>query len=225
MLKLLLYFSFATLVLTSCTTLQNGAKYDLADGKYRLKTGGQRFNCYVKNTTDSIKIYNYTTKVFTYLTPETYSPINQRFIKPSFDIDVLTALFKIRPPSLGILPTQLNTNLNGSIYMGHRTDVYHIQYKKNSLDMYQRQINHFGFSSGLFVGLGNTAMTPSTTNNAISVEYDGIILQKGIAAILAINKLTIGLGFGLDTLMDKYKHEWIYQNKPWFGLMFGLNLN
>ena len=75
------------------------------------------------------------------------------------------------------------------------------------------------------MGLGNTIITPTTTNNVISSEYDGIILQKGIAGIIAVNKLTVGLSLGSDNLLDVNQNFWIYQNKPWFGLMLGLNLN
>ena len=95
----------------------------------------------------------------------------------------------------------------------------------NPPDIYQRQINHFSFSGGLFLGLGNTALNPSTTDNNISIEYDGLVLQKGIAGIVAVNKLTIGVSLGFDKLLDKNSKTWIYQNKPCFGLMLGLNLN
>ena len=50
----------------------------------------------------------------------------QKLIKPSLDIDILTAIFKVRPQAKNALPTQLNANFNGNIYVGHRTDVYQI---------------------------------------------------------------------------------------------------
>jgi hypothetical protein len=222
-----IYLSILIIILSSCSTLQNNAKYDLANAKYKLKMDGKTYYCYVENNTDSITIYNLTTKISTSLPQkmESYLPAQQHLVKPSLDIDILTALFKIRPNIINSLPTQLNANFNGNIYVGHRTDIYQIRYKKNPLNKYQRQINHFGFSGGFFVGLGNTPMTPSTTNNGISAEYDGIILQKGIAGIIAVNKLTIGLGLGFDNLLGNNKSLWIYENKPWFGLMLGLNLN
>lgn len=214
------------LVFSSCATLQNNAKYDLADGKYKLKIDGKKYDCYVENNTDSILIYNLITKTSTTIPPkiEVFMPVKQHFIKPSLDIDILTALFKIRPQVKNGLPVQLNANFNGNIYMGYRTDIYQVKYKKNPMNNYLRQINHFGFSGGLFVGIGNTAMTPST-NNLIMSEYDGLVLQKGIAGIVAVNKLTVGLSLGLDNLLDNNKGSWIYENKVWFGFMLGLNLN
>lgn len=226
MLKKIAILLSQTLLLASCATLQNKAKYDLADGKYKLRIEGKKFDCYIENNADSIEIYNFSSKISTNL-PENMPinlPIKQQLVKSSLDIDILTALFKLRPPAKNILPAQINTNFNGNIYLGHRTDVYQIHYKKNPLGIYQRQINHFGFSGGIFAGLANTAMNPSTTNNKISTEYDGIILQKGIAGIMAVNKLTIGLSLGFDDILGK-ENTWIYQNKPWFGLMLGLNLN
>lgn len=34
-----------------------------------------------------------------------------------------------------------------------------------------------------------------------------------------------GVGVGWDYLTDRDKGIWIYQNKPWYGLTVGLNLN
>lgn len=225
--KVFINLCLSFLFLNSCATLQNNAKYELADGKYKLKIEGKKYDCYVKNSEDSIMIYKLPSKISTSLPNRMigYLPINQRLIKPSLDIDILTAVFKLRPQIKNILPSQLNANFNGNIYIGHRTDIYQIYYKKNPLDVYQQQINHFGFSSGLFVGFGNTALNPSTTDNNISTEYDGLILQKGVAGIIAVNKLTIGVSIGFDNLLDRNSTTWIYENKPWFGLMLGLNLN
>jgi hypothetical protein len=224
--NLMIITNFA-LLFSSCTTLQNNAKYDLAEGVYQLKIDNKKFNSYVENNADSIKITNLSSKISTNL-PEhinIFSPIKQRFIKSSLDIDILTTLLKIRPRVKEIIPSQLNTAFNGNLYIGHRTDVYQISYQQNPLGSYKRKINHFGFSGGVFVGLGNTDITSSTTNNGISTEYEGIILQKGVAGIIAVNKLTIGLSLGFDNLLDANQDFWIYQNKPWYGLMLGLNLN
>lgn len=49
--------------------------------------------------------------------------------------------------------------------------------------------------------------------------------SKGIAGIVAINGFTVGLTFGFDKLLDKNRTVWIYEEKPWFGLAVGLNLN
>lgn len=214
-------------MLTNCTTLQNTAKYDLADGKYKLKLDGRVFKSYIENNEDSITVYILPdAKIMVSLKPRmnNYIATRQKLIRSSLDLDVLTALFKLRP-LVKPLPAQLNANFNGNIYFGYRRDAYVITYKKNALNIYNRHINHFGFSSGIFLGVGNTALSPSTTNFAIGSEYDGLIIQKGVAGILAVNKLTIGLSAGFDNLSGTNNSVWIYENKIWFGLMLGLNLN
>ncbi|HNU42133.1 MAG TPA: hypothetical protein PKH83_06555 [Cyclobacteriaceae bacterium] len=39
------------------------------------------------------------------------------------------------------------------------------------------------------------------------------------------NTLTVGFALGWDYMADENKTIWIYQNKPWFGLSIGLNIN
>jgi len=72
--------------------------------------------------------------------------------------------------------------------------------------------------------LGNTAINASTAPNQ-ALEYDGVVFQKGIAGLFAINKLTVGLSIGNDRLLDKNQYDWEYHHKIWYGLMLGLNLN
>jgi hypothetical protein len=227
MTKNILLFIVIISIFSSCATLQNNAKYELSNGNYKLNNDRKKYNCYIENNEDTILVDNLNSKISTALPKKSANEIStkQHLIKPSLDIDILTTVFKIRPKIENTLPTQLNANFNGNLYIGRRTDIYQIEYKKNQINHFQRQINHFGFSGGLFVGLGNTAMNPSTTKNGISTEYDGLIFQKGVAGIIAVNKLTLGLSIGFDNLLDQNKNLWIYENKPSYGLMLGLNLN
>ncbi|WP_153798220.1 hypothetical protein [Foetidibacter luteolus] len=144
--------------------------------------------------------------------------------KNSLDIDAITIPFKYRPVVKGF-PNQLNTNFNGAVYVGMRTDIYKISYTQKLSGDYKRTETHFGFSVGAFLGFGSTAVNPWVTQDFISAEYDGFVLNKGIAGIIGINNLSFGLGLGFDNLLDKNRKYWIYQNKPWIGLIIGLNIN
>lgn len=190
---------------------------------------------YVQNSDDSLVVYRHIDKSRQYdatasprLALSKYTGIKPTFsalfMQSTFDIDFLTMPFKYRPVSRS-LPAQFNTNLNGAVYVGYRQDKYRVRYRKHPINGYQLRVNHFGFSLGLFSGLGGTAMNPWVTENNIAVEYDGVVWAKGVAGIIAIDNFTIGLAAGWDNLLDKNKAFWIYQNKPWLGLAFGLNLN
>ncbi len=142
----------------------------------------------------------------------------------SFDVDLMTVPFKVRP-SMRSVPAQFNTDLNGVVYFGYRSDLYRLHYNRNPLNHYNREVSHYGFSFGGFTGIGGTAVNPTVTENNTDREYDGVVWMKGVAAIIGINNITIGLALGWDTLLDADHKFWIYQGKPWIGFAFGLNLN
>lgn len=86
-------------------------------------------------------------------------------------------------------------------------------------------VQHYGVSAGFFGGLSSVFVSPWTTNYRITDEYDGLALTRGLAVMAGWNGLTVGLGVGWDSLTDRDKNVWIYQNKPWYGVTIGLNLN
>lgn len=146
------------------------------------------------------------------------------FSKHSFDVDFLTIPLKYRFARYDV-PPQLNTTLNGAVYLGYRIDKYLVSYKPDFLNRSVRSLTHYGFSWGIFNGLGSTDMNPTNTFNRVNQEYDGVVWNKGLAGILAINNFTLGISLGIDNLLDKNKKVWIYESKPWLGIAFGLNLN
>ena len=234
-LKNIILFVIVALV-SSCGVLKNSPKYQLANGYYKSKSfSAKASKVYIDNETDTIYVYNYNkvTRVVdtsfkaTLIFPhKTSTPVNnsRSFRQASFDVDFVTMPFKYRPTQPGF-PQQFNTNLNGAVYFGLRNDVYQIKYKESPLKKFDRQTTHYGFSFGLFTGVGGTAINPWVTNNVVGYEYDGVAWSKGFGAIIGINNFTIGLALGFDDLLDENKTYWIYQQKPWLGLAFGLNLN
>ena len=219
-------FVIIIIALLSCSTLTKTAKKDFNDGYYYQRIDGKKQFVYIDNEDDIIRIH--ATKI-----DQNKSVIDTigveykkttSFNQSSFDIDFLTIPLKFRPTQVNV-PSQLNTNLNGAVYFGYRNDKYVISYGANPLGKTERNVNHFGFSFGVFTGFGNTFMSPTNTNNILQQEYDGIVWSKGVAGILAVNNFTLGLAFGFDNLLDKNHSIWNYKNKPWVGLAFGLNLN
>ena len=68
-------------------------------------------------------------------------------------------------------------------------------------------------------------MSPTNTSNILQQKYEGIAWSKGIEGILGVNNFTVGINLGFDNLFNKNKGIGLYNNKPWLGLAFGLNLN
>ncbi len=237
-------FAYLGLVLlmacAGCTTLQESSKYEFVEGVYRAKiSGAPSAKVYVDKADEAIVLYpareyrrgqpvklDTTTKIVLAIPEEldTDPRFAYTFSKPSFDLDVLTIPFKYRPGTAGI-PNQLNTTFQGALFVGARRDVFRFQYKATPVGNYRRFFNHFGYSVGLFSGIGATTVNEAFTNNAVGYEYEGVVLLNGLAGIIGINNFTVGLALGIDHLLDKNRHDWVYQRKPWLGLAFGLNLN
>lgn len=148
---------------------------------------------------------------------------NLKVYRNTFDVDVLTVPFKIRPSVQGF-PEQLNANFDAAIYLGKRKDIYQVK-NVTSKGASKLQISGVGYGVGGFFGLGSVTMNPYVTNQAIDYEYDGFVLNGGAAGIYDAKRFNIGLAIGADFLVDKNRRQWIYQGKPWLGVLFGINLN
>ncbi|WP_141106630.1 hypothetical protein [Hymenobacter gelipurpurascens] len=141
-----------------------------------------------------------------------------------FDLDVFTIPFKIRP-SRGGVPLQLNTNFNAALYLGRRLDFYHLTSHQLLGGRRQPVVRTTGLGYGLFTGLGSSLITPDFTRQQAVTEYEGFVVHAGAAAIYDAHIFNLGLAIGADHLLGPDGRSWIYQHKPWFGVLFGLDLN
>lgn len=220
-----------------CDVLKpSSAKYNFADGYYYSRLNGEKNKrYYVVTGGDSIKVYPATiqnviadtSKMVLVLFPPHARPQQFKsylFKKETFDADVLTILFKYRFP-LKSFPGQLNSTFNGAGFFGYRTDIYRLSYNQTPLHIQDRNINHFGYSIGGFIGVGAARIDEYVTLNRINYEYDGCVLTGGVAGVFAMDKVNFGINSGIDCLTDRNKNRWVNQKKLWIGVSVGLNLN
>lgn len=212
--------------LSACGTLKETSRYQFVDGEYRYR---QRANKYQTAFVDSQlnagedSVFIFPPLETTADIPEVIRGVDQYFIRKAPQLQVLTIPFKLRPSVEGF-PSQLNSSFNGEIFLGYRLDKFRLHYRKTPAGL-KHELLHWGISGGFFAGIGSTPVTPWTTNYRTTDEYDGFILSRGATLMGSINRLTVGLGVGFDYLTDRDKNIWIHQNKPWYGLTIGLNLN
>ena len=123
------------IVSQSCRTIKQSSKYGFNEGYYQSKLFHKKLkSVYVMPGEDSIKVYTAkslskdfvdTVQSLKIVFPANHKPgnfDNYIFKQTSFDIDILSILFKYRPSVSGF-PKQLNTSiLNGAIYFGYRSD-------------------------------------------------------------------------------------------------------
>jgi hypothetical protein len=224
---------------TGCQLLKNSPKYNFSEGYYTSRLYHKKLKkVYIVPYDDSIKIYSAkrlgikgtidTATALKLAFPANKRPIafeHYSFRQQSLDLDVLNLLFKYRPPVKGFPPQFNNNILNAALYLGHRSDIYRLSYKRSPLGIDHRTITHYGYSFGIFTGLGASRIDEYVTRGALDIEYDGIVHLAGAAAIIAIDRINFGVNLGIDHLLDRNGKVWIYQGKPWLGMSIGLNLN
>lgn len=212
---------------TGCSSVSNITDSELIAGRYervsRDETGQKvRQRVYLEGAGDSVSwVPVGTADVAT--APPSRVVSGDHFIRPSFDVDVLVVVFKYRP-GLASIPSQLTTDFNGNLFLGYRRDWFTVKDHKTPMGT-RRKVSQKSISFGGFAGIGTTFVSPWTTNNQTTDEYNGFILSKGISAMVGVKNLTVGLGVGWDNLVDRDRDIWVYQYKPWYGLTLSLNLN
>jgi len=205
-------------LLTACSSRSYLHKYEFQDGYYQYRQGKEPFKrVYISVADDSAKIFQNNELV------NVRPGVDQTALKHTFDFDVMIVPFKFRPMAQGA-PRQLHADANGQVFLGWRVDRFRIKYLTTPSGT-KRIPLHRGLAIGGFAGLGATPVTPWTTNYQTQDEYAGLVVTRGLAGLIGVNNLTFGLGVGWDYLTDRDKNIWIYQNKAWYGITVGLNLN
>ncbi|GIV40393.1 MAG: hypothetical protein KatS3mg033_2193 [Thermonema sp.] len=211
------------------------------DGHYLVvqmgKQKAEQKHMYVKSEQETIKMYGLNQKQTTWeidttsvsrisLPEELPDNSHQTWMlkQNHLDIDLLSHPIKLRPAQSS-LPAQLNAEVNAAIYIGYRSDRYLLTYKPTLFNNYKRHLHHWAYSIGMFSGLGNAFISPTTTHFLLPQEYDGIVWSNGITLLFAVDNFTCGISFATDHLLDLNRSIWVYQGKLWAGLALGLNLN
>lgn len=220
-------------LLSSCRTLEQASVHGLNSGYYRLGTPGETARkVYVDVHEEALAVYPCTgitpdsTAVLTLYPaiPDSAMLREVRLSKRSLDLDATSILLKYRPGTSGMQP-QLTADFNLAFYAGWRFDRFILSSSQDPLGKPANRIRSRGFDFGVFAGPGTTPVTPFTTRDRREVEYNGMIVQAGVAAFIESDIASFGLAAGYDHLMNSDRGVWIYTGKPWLGFIVGVALN
>jgi hypothetical protein len=145
-------------------------------------------------------------------------------LRREFDFDIFTLPFKVRPGREGV-PAQLNTNFNAALYVGRRLDFFFLNRHRAPSGRTAPLIRNVGFGYGLFTGLGSADISADLTRGHATTAYEGFVVHSGAAVIYDARVFNVGAAVGVDRLLGADADYWLYQQKLWVGLLFGLNLN
>ncbi len=219
-------------LLYSCGAIEKSSRHGFDSGYYKQSLEkGQSKKVYLDITDENIALYpiveNNPGKLEMILPlgeTDSLYVFPSRFSKTSLDIDITSVFFKYRPAT-DELQAQLTAELNVALYAGWRHDYYRIEGKKDPIGKNNYTIVKRGFDFGILAGPGTTFIGPSTTKTSITKEYNGMILEYGLAAFLETNFASFGLATGFDYLLNSDRSVWIYNKKPWIGFVVGIALN
>jgi hypothetical protein len=230
------FWGLVMLLPCSCVPVEKIARHEFDSGFYKLKTEKEDVSSvYINVIKDSIVVYplinerknnapdNHSFKGINIasIKPGNYF-YRSCFVNKSVDIDLTTVILKYRP-SRSEVPNQLSSNINASIYVGFRKDFFKAIPYVSPLQEESSYIRQIGFDAGIFAGIGITPVNPTVTRNTVNQEYDGMVFQKGVAAFVTFDKISVGIALGFDNLLDKNKSSWIYNNKSYLGLTLGIS--
>jgi len=209
----------------SCAALKETARYEFIDEEYWYRQRPDKYQkVYVDPdlANDIIDIYPIRPELKDEL-PTVRENQDQYFVKKDLHLNITTIPFKLRPSIVGF-PAQLNSNFNGELFLGYRIDKFRRHFKNTPAGIKDEML-HWGVSGGIFGGIGSSVIAPWTTSYRTMDEYNGLVLSRGVGVLGAVNRLNVGFALGWDYLTDRDKSIWIHQNKIWYGLALGLNLN
>ena len=149
---------------------------------------------------------------------------DQYLFQGNVDIDVMYALFKYRPATAS-LPRQVTNSFNANVFAGYRLDRFHMKFRRTHSGTPLYKLHHRSVGIGIFGGLGAATVATWTTQYRTTDDYYGLTISRGVMVIGGIDALTVGISLGFDRLKDRDKNIWIYQDKPWYGLTLGVNIN
>ncbi len=225
-------FSILILLLSSCGIIEKSSRHDFQSGFYKFNSPLSECQRVYVEAGDRITAYgvqgkNAQKKPLIDISLQQRDSICHypvRFSRNSMDIDFTSVLFKFRP-SVSQLPPQLSTEFNASVYAGWRHDNYYIKTKADPLGRCNYTVVNRGYDFGVFVGPGSTVIGPFSTKNLVTDEYNGFVLQYGVAGFLESGFASFGISVGMDKLIGPDRKRWIYHNRPWIGFMVGVALN
>jgi hypothetical protein len=226
---------FVLALAAGCAPFDKIYSHEFSSGYFKLKSPGTTpEKVYLTRTEDSLTVYSLIPDNkpkmpdisrskgirISSVIPGSYM-YNSTFVKTSLDVDLSTVLIKFRPAVANVQP-QLTANVNGVIYAGFRKDFFRIKTSYSTLNVASTFVRHTGFDCGFFAGIGTSFINPTVTQNKTVQEYDGIVFQKGFSVFGTFENMSVGLAIGFDNLLDDNKNIWIYNNRPWIGLVLGI---
>jgi len=142
-------------------------------------------------------------------------------------LQALTIPIKIRPKLTNTsfndsFPQQAESGINVDVAFGWKFNLLNVYNGKNRV--FGQSTNTWSVTPGVFLGLGTTDLSATTTRPVIEFERNAATISTGGFIMFGFNNINIGAAIGFDHATGQDNKLWVYQDKRWYGLILGLDL-
>lgn len=145
------------------------------------------------------------------------------FQTPAFDVQLVSNPFKYRLSTAG-MPGFLSTRASLGGYTGMR--YYLGRYRTLAFRGKRRsELESFSFGMGIIASINSVLINQYNTSGLVRYDYDALGVNYGVASIVGYKKVITGFALGFENLADCNNKYWIHRQKPWLGILVGININ
>lgn len=151
-----------------------------------------------------------------------------RYLDQKIVLQTLTIPLKIRP---GIktnvvykdtFPGTVETAVNFGLSFGWKGTYNVYNYKKNSLGL---NTNKYSLAAGALFSIGSVSLDKTNTRDkVITYSRKAATLSPGAFIAFGFNSVHIGGAIGIDIATGDNCTQWVYNQKPWYGIIFALDI-
>jgi hypothetical protein len=157
-----------------------------------------------------------------------YAGQKLRFFESYPIFQAITVPVKLRPALHDTLEYRAAGGFDVGISWGwkHSFHTYRNVYHQPTGQFLSKRISQFSIVPGAFLTLGTEElnMEKKNTKRAIGYIREVPILSPGGFLVLGVNRVNVGLALGADFSFGSAARVWVYQGKPWLGVVLSLDL-
>jgi len=174
------------------------------------------------DTTKDIAGDNHANQFYAHFPKQGYAGSKSfKYIEQAPVFQAVSVPFKVRPRANDSIPYEVSTSANVGFAFGWEfTHKWYSNIYEGGSGLKSRT-RQFSYAPSVFFGPTTVALKNGNTNNLIGKDRTILGLNAGAMMVFGVSRFDVGLAAGFDWGLGKPSKNWIYQGKPWFGLVVG----
>lgn len=145
-----------------------------------------------------------------------------RYRTSGIAIQTLGIPFKFRGSINDTLPRQVETGFSGTLSVAWKFNWNVFRPEKNYLG---KNTNTISLALGIIpIGLGTVTLKKENTFSEIVLPRTALVYSNGAFVMFGVNNINFGIAGGFDWATGPEASKWMYQKKPWAGIVVGFDI-